>query len=157
MVKRMFPLVLIAVLYSTIFLLLIDSVVSRPRQLPSVLLHCSGHYRHRTSSFIALQRGRQNLSRRYNTQSSSNMVTPLKSNAVDVDVDAVAENRVCDILTKSLERHINGADNEFIIDTIEQSSALIQRLGSEALAHTESQTKYKYSVYIYICMCISKY
>ena len=136
MVKRMFPLVLIAVLYSTIFLLLIDSVVSRPRQLPSVLLHCSGHYRHRTSSFIALQRGRQNLSRRYNTQSSSNMVTPLKSNAVDVD--AVAENRVCDILTKSLERHINGADNEFIIDTIEQSSALIQRLGSEALAHTES-------------------
>ncbi len=52
------------------------------------------------------------------------------------------ETRLCDVLTKTFERYnIDGTENEFFIDTIEQSSALIKRLGSEALVHTESIEK----------------
>ncbi len=53
--------------------------------------------------------------------------------------NAEDETRLCDILTKTFERYnIDGTENEFFTDTIQQSSALIRRLGSEALAQTES-------------------
>ena len=46
---------------------------------------------------------------------------------------------ICDILRTSLQRHVdnNEHQNTFIIDTLNQSSNLIQRLGSEALAIAE--------------------
>jgi hypothetical protein len=108
---EMFPLVLISVLYATIFLLVIGNVLSRPRQLPSFVLQANRH--------------------RIIRQGVMNMAS-FKSNAIAGD-----ETRVFNMLNKSLRRHIDATGNEFIFDTLEQSSALIQRLGSEALAHTE--------------------
>ena len=66
-----------------------------------------------------------------------------------LNINAIAEDetRVYDVLAKSLERYnIDGTENEFIIDTIEQSSLLIQRLGSEALSHTTSNETEEYDV-----------
>ena len=52
---------------------------------------------------------------------------------------ATDDSVICDILSTSLQRHVdnNEQQNTFIIDTLNQSSNLIQRLGSEALAIAE--------------------
>ncbi|KAL7450157.1 hypothetical protein ACHAWC_002132 [Mediolabrus comicus] len=52
---------------------------------------------------------------------------------------ATDDSLVCDILRSSLQRHVDNNDhqNTFIIDTLNQSSNLIQRLGSEALSIAE--------------------
>ena len=121
-VVRMLTLAVILELHATIFLLLIRSGLSRPRAL--------------LSSFALAQRrplnqlGKLN---RYNWSCSLRSMASLNNNAMTRD-----ETRVCDILTKSIESYnVDGTENEFIIDTIEQSSALIHRIGSEALAHTK--------------------
>lgn len=119
----MLHLILILVIHATIFLLLIESVLSRPRQVSSFLHHTRRH-----QDVV----GRLN---RHNWSSSLRNMTSLNNNAITED-----ETRLCDILTKTFERYdIDGTENEFFIDTIQQSSALIRRLGSEALAQTESR------------------
>jgi hypothetical protein len=52
---------------------------------------------------------------------------------------ATDDSVICDILRTSLQRHVNNNEhqNTFIIDTLNQSSNLIQRIGSEALAIAE--------------------
>ena len=52
---------------------------------------------------------------------------------------AADDSILCQILSKSLQQHGDSieTDNESIIDTLEQSSDIIQRLGSEALENTE--------------------
>ena len=51
----------------------------------------------------------------------------------------LATDDICEILRTSLQRHVddNEQQNTFIIDTLNQSSNLIQRLGSEALVIAE--------------------
>lgn len=109
---EMFPLVLIPLLYAIIFLpLLIEGVLSRTRQLPSFVLQANRQAGHKLCRNMAS----------FNSKA----------------VVGEEETRVFDVLTKSLQRHIDDTGNEFMFYTLEQSSALIQRLGSEALAHTE--------------------
>eukprot|EP00984_Skeletonema_dohrnii_P021784 scaffold10968_cov111-Skeletonema_dohrnii-CCMP3373.AAC.3 len=133
----MFTLVVIQVLNATICLLLIESALSRP------------------AAFVLKQAKGIQQTHRHQIKPVGKQLSILNSrscslrNMVSLNINAIAEDetRVYDLLASSLERYnIDGTENEFIIDTIEQSSLLIQRLGSEALSHTTSNEIEEYDV-----------
>lgn len=105
--------------FTIILFLLADSVFSR--RLSFVLRK---HHRHQK---VGLNRS-SSFTRHHS--SLCNMTSKLATD------DSVI---ICDILRTSLQRHVdnNEHQNTFIIDTLNQSSNLIQRLGSEALAIAE--------------------